>query len=157
MAERHGLSFGAEYTVLYQHASRGAGPRNAAAGDLDFFARWRAFGEEEVDAGILRLYVETRHRIGTRLAPYNLSKGLGTLNPTTTGFTEQPVAVTQLYWEQDLARGRVHLRLGKMDPAIYFFGNRINNVNIYFVSFPYSDNPAVFVQETQGATGTRPG
>ena len=141
---RHGLAFGLAYTVLYQRASRGRGPLDAAVGDLDLFGRWRAFGAEDVNAGELHLYTEWRHLLGTDIAPFNLSKSLGTLLETTTGFTNQPFAVTQLYWEQAWGRGRWSARLGKTDPAIFYFGNRINNANTYFVGFPFSDNPAVF-------------
>lgn len=141
---RYGLSFGVAYTVLYQRASRGMGPRDAAVGDLDLFGRWRAFGKEDVDAGSLYVYTEWRHLLGTDIAPFNLSKSLGTLLETTTGFTRQPYALTQLYWEQHWARGRFTARFGKLDPAIFFFGNRLNNVNTYFVGFPFSDCPAVF-------------
>lgn len=141
---RYGLSFGLAYTVLYQGAERGHGPLDAAVGDLDLFGRWRAFGTENRDAGILHVYTEWRHLLGTDIAPFNLSKSLGTLNETTTGFTKQPYALTQLYWEQAWDCGRWTARLGKMDPAVFFFGNRLNNVNTWFVGFPFSDCPAVF-------------
>ena len=113
-------------------------------GDLDVFGRWRAFGTDDFDAGTLYAYTEWRHLLGTDIAPFNLSKSIGSLHETTTGFTKQPFALTQLYWEQDWGRGRWKAQLGKLDPALSFFGNRINNVNTYFAGLPFSDNPAVF-------------
>lgn len=144
LRERLGLSFGAAYTALYQRASQGVGPLDAAVGDLDLFFRWRAFGREGFDSGAIAVYTEWRHRLGTRIAPFNLSKSIGTLWETTPLFTEQPFVPTQVFWDQEFARGRARLQIGKLDPAILYFGNRINDANLYFVGLPFGDNPSVF-------------
>ena len=141
--ERIGLRFGAAYTMLYQGADRGSGPKESWGGDLDIVGIWKPKRQRKGWEGSLQIGMEGRHRIATDIPPQSLSKTIDSLWPTVSGFNEQRFSLIQLYWGQDLFRGRMRIRIGKISPY-FFFGNRLNDASTAFLNASFSDSPAVF-------------
>lgn len=138
------LRFAAIYTLLYQHAYGGDGPRDAAGGDFDLIGTWDAIRCGKRTTGALEVAFEGRHKIETDITPSALSRTIDSLWTTTSGFNQQDFSLIQAYWRQDLLRDRLHFRVGKLSASSTFFGNRINSSSLFFLNYAFSDNPAVF-------------
>lgn len=138
------LRFAAIYTLLYQHAYGGDGPRDAAGGDFDLIGTWDAIRCGKRTTGALEVAFEGRHKIETDITPSALSRTIDSLWTTTSGFNKQDFSLIQAYWRQDLLRDRLHFRVGKLSASSTFFGNRINSSSLFFLNYAFSDNPAVF-------------
>lgn len=142
--DRVGLRFTFSYTMLYQHASGGSGPRDAAGDDVDLLGIWEPFrNDRRVDASLEAAF-EGRNRYAD-ITPSALSTTIDSLWSTTSGFNRQDFSLVQVYWRQALFDGRLHLRIGKLSPYASLFGNRFNSSSLFFVNYAFSDNPAVFM------------
>lgn len=139
------LRLAASYTMLYQHAYAGDGPRDAAGGDFDLVGTWEVIRRGGKTTGALVGELEGRHRLGTVIPPAGLVTTIDSLWTTTSGFNVQDFALIQFYWRQDLLNDRLRLRFGKLSSYSTFFGNRLNSSSLFFVNFAFSDNPAVFM------------
>lgn len=139
------IRFAATYTVIYQRASRGSGPLDAAGGDFDLLGTWEAFGAKGSNAGTLNAAFEGRHRLGTEFAPSGLSTTIDSLWTTVAGFNQQDFSLIQVYWAQELLRGRLRIKVGKLSPYSSFFGNRVNSSSTMLLNYAFADNPAVFM------------
>jgi hypothetical protein len=138
------MRFSGILTLLYQSASEGEGPREAAGGDLDILATWDAVQRGGKTTGTLEAALEGRHRLWTDITPSALSTTIDSLWTTTSGFNTQPFSLVQIYWRQSLWNGRFRFMVGKLSGYSTFFGNRINSSSLFFVNYAFSDNPAVF-------------
>lgn len=132
-----GLSFGLAYTALWQHASESLGAQDAAGGVVDFFGTWQV---RKVN-GTLGFAIDNRHSY-TRVAPGNLYRGVGSLWPSVSGYVNRDYGLKQLWWKQLFFDGLLAVTVGRTDPAAFYEGNRLQNLNQYFVDFSFSDNPA---------------
>lgn len=139
------IRLAAAYTVLYQHAYDGNGPRDAAGGDFDITGTWDAIRSRGKTTGALEGALEGRHGFDDTITPSQLANTIDSLWTTTSGFNTQPFSLVQLYWRQDLFGNRLHYRVGKLSSYSTFFGNRLNSSALFFVNFAFSDNPAVFM------------
>ncbi len=138
------MRFSGIFTLLYQDASTGKGPREAAGGDLDILVTWDAVQRRGKTTGSLEGAFEGRYRLWTDIAPSALSTTIDSLWPTVSGFNQQPFSLVQFYWRQSLWNDRLTLKIGKLSGSSTFFGNRINSSSLFFVNYAFSDNPAVF-------------
>ncbi len=139
------IRFAAAYTMVYQHASDGSGPRDALGSDFDLIARWDAIGRKACNQSALEVRFESRYKIATRIAPSGLSTTIDSLWPTVSGFGRQDLSLTQVYWKQDFLGDRLQVRLGKVSASATFFGNRLNDASLFFFNFAFSDSPEVFL------------
>lgn len=136
-----GLEIGLAYTTLWQRASDGE-IQDAAAGDLDLFARWRLLGKEDSkNRGILGINTEYRHDFGND-APRDLAADFGGLWRTSNGFGVQDPEITQCWWEQHLSKDRFVLTAGKIDADNFYNEYRYQSDSTAFVSQAFSSNPA---------------
>lgn len=142
LAEKTNFRFGMAHTMLLQQATGGPGDRTAAGGDLDLLAKWTAIGAGTKDTGILVGSTEYRYQIGA-LPPSALSGQIGTLLPTTNGFSERPFIVKELYWDQRLFDDHFRYGIGRIDPENLFGGHRLQSANTYFLNKAFSTNPTV--------------
>jgi hypothetical protein len=136
------IRLGIANTFLFQQASGGPGNRSAAAGDLDLLAKWTAVGAGTPDTGILAFAAEYRYQIGSQ-PPSALGGQIGTLTPTTNGFSERPMVVKELYWDQRLFDDHFRFALGRIDPENLFGGHRLQSANTFFLNKAFSGNPSV--------------
>jgi porin len=141
-AEQYGLHVGLAYTVLYQAATGGPGRRDAAGGDIDLFGNWRLLGaKDDPNRGALYFIAENRHQLGTPITPAGLGSEVGSLWATTFGFTEQPLALRDCYWQQHFGGDRLIVRVGKLDPQDYYNSNYWQSDNKYFLNQAFSSFP----------------
>lgn len=139
--ESMGLKFGLAYTTAFQWASDGE-EKDASAGDVDLFARWRVFGEEKSGTrSMLGVNGEYRHDFGDAV-PKDLSKQFGSLWRTTNGYGTQDPELTQCWWEQHLAEDKVVVTVGKLDADNFYNEYRYQSDSKAFLSKAFSSNPA---------------
>ncbi|MHC4939241.1 MAG: carbohydrate porin [Planctomycetota bacterium] len=115
VAKSYGFSYGADYNVLYQHASSSPGEQNAAAGAVRFFAIWDLVGRETANRGSLVFRIQHRHRIGTDITPLQLGPAVGYAGLTATVFSDRGWLLTNLLWNQVLLDGRLAFKAGIID------------------------------------------
>lgn len=142
LAAKTNLRLGFANTLLFQQATGGPGHRQAGGGDLDILAKWTAVGAGTKDTGILALAAEYRYQIGS-LTPSALGGQLGTLTPTTNGFSERPMVVKELYWDQRLFEDHFRFAVGRIDPENLFGAHRLQSANTFFLNKVFSSNPTV--------------
>lgn len=142
LAARTNLRIGIANTWLFQQATGGPGRRSAGGGDLDLLAKWTLVGAGTKDTGIAAFAAEYRYQIGDQ-PPSELGGQIGTLIPTTNGFSERPMVVKEAYWDQRLFEDRFRFAIGRIDPENLFAGHRLQSANNYFLYKAFSSNVTV--------------
>ena len=120
--EKHGFQLGLDYNALYQGASDTL-PNNkdkAASGALRLFGRWDLIGRGTKNKGTLVFKVENRHRLGTEIAPSQLSFDVGYNGITGTLFSDVGSVLVDLNWQQAFNGGSGGFIVGRYDPNDYF-------------------------------------
>lgn len=141
-AEKTNIRIGLAHTMLFQQASGGPGRRSGASGDLDLLAKWTAIGAGTKDTGVLAFASEYRYQIGD-MPPSALGGEIGTLAPTTNSFSERPIIVKELYWDQRLFEDRFRYAIGRIDPENLFGSHRLQSANTFFLNKSFSGNTTV--------------
>ncbi len=126
----YGLSFGFDYTALYQVASASPGEKDAAGGIFRAFGVWTLTGRGTRDTGALVYKVESRHRLGSEIAPQGLGFETGYAGLTAAPYGDYDWALTNLFWKQKFGDGRVALVAGQVDVTDY--------VNVYGLINPWT-------------------
>lgn len=150
--KEHGLAFGMDYNMLYQHAGESPGKQNAAGGVLRFYGTWTLAGEESGNRGVLVFKVEDRHRLGTEIAPKSLGGEIGYAGVTAPTFSDAGSVLTNLYWGQLLFENRLGFFAGIVDAADYVDVYGLANVWTDFNNLAFSTNPTIPVP-SQGMGG----
>ncbi len=117
-----GLQFGGGYATLWQHAEGNpAGTDDdAAAGILQLFGRWTAFGRESKahDQDTLVASTEWRHGYLSRV-PGQFAADYGYLGIPGLKFTDGGWLLGDLNWQMRFNGGRTGLLIGRYDPNDY--------------------------------------
>jgi porin len=140
----YGFTFGADYNALFQAATESLGEDTAAGGVVRFFGHWELLGRDSGNTGTLVFKVENRHRLGTDIVPQDLGSEVGYVGLTAQTFSDIDWALTNLFWEQKLWRGRVAFLAGVVDITDY--------VDTYSLVNPWSD----FLNQAFGTNPTIP-
>ena len=140
----YGLSFGLDYTALGQKASDSLGEDNAAGGIFRFFGNWTVVGRESGNTGSIVFKVESRHRLGTDIAPQNLGFELGYVGITGTAFSDYDGwGLTNLYWKQKFNQGRISFVAGAVDVTDYLDIYGLINPWTSFQNLSFNTNPTI--------------
>jgi len=126
----YGLSFGFDYTALYQVASSSLGKKDAAGGIFRAFGVWTLTGRGTRDTGALVYKVESRHTLGTDTPPQGLGFETGYVGLTAAPYGDYGWALTNLFWRQRFGDGRVALVAGQVDVTDY--------LNVYGLINPWT-------------------
>ena len=141
--EKYGLSIGFDYTALGQHITNSLGEDNAAGGIFRFFGNWTVIGRESGNTGSIVYKIETRHRLGTDVAPLNLGFEAGYLGIPGTPFSDYGWGVTNLYWKQRFNSGRVSFVAGAVDVTDYLDVYGMLNPWTSFQNLAFLTNPTI--------------
>ncbi len=136
-----GLKLGLAYTMLYQHATEGSEPRDAGAGDVDLLGRWTLWSADEMP-GVVSFGGEWRHSFADT-TPFELRNSFGSLWRTTAGFNTQTFRLVELWFEQDIIKDRLELRVGKINPNLVYDTFAWKGENSFFINQAFSLNPAI--------------
>ena len=142
--EEYGFSFGFDYNALFQAASDGQGEDTAAGGVFRAYGQLTLVGKDTENTGIITYKVESRHRLGTEIAPKGLGADIGYAGLTAVTFSNIDWALTNLYWNQHLLDNRLAFVGGIVDTTDY--------VDVYGLVNPWTDfnNYAFTTNPTRG-------
>jgi porin len=146
LADRYGLAFGTDYMATLQAASQSPGSDEATTGIFRFFGSWDVFGRASGNTGSLVYKVEHRHDLGTRTAAQDLGFELGYVGLTATSFGEFRNAgwgLTNLFWRQRLAAGRITTLAGLVDATDYLDLYGLGNPFTHFANLAFLLNPTI--------------
>jgi porin len=139
----YGLSFGFDYTALYQEVTESPGEDSAAGGIFRFFGNWTVIGRESGNAGSIVFKVENRHRLGTDIPPQDLGFEAGYLGIPGTAFSDYHWGVTNLYWQQRFRDGEFNFIAGVVDVTDYLDIYGLTNPWTQFHNLVFLTNPTI--------------
>lgn len=143
LAAEYGLAFSLDYQALGQTVSSSLGDKSAAGGIFRAYGSWTLLGRDSGNTGTLVFKVENRHRIGTEVAPQNLGFEAGALSITGTMFSELDWGLTNLYWQQRLANGKITVVFGQIDVTDYLDVYGMINPVTSFSNLSFLTNPTI--------------
>jgi len=114
-----GLSLGADYNILLQHASESPGINDAVGGVARLYGKWKPFNSDAVNASSLVFKLENRHRIDAPIAPNELGPAVGYAGLTAVPFSDAGNVLTNLYWYQGYNENRFAFVAGIVDVTDY--------------------------------------
>jgi porin len=115
----HGLRFGIDYTMLYQHLSESLTEEDyALSGILRAYGEWIPLGRQNENAGRLVFKVDQRHKINGDVTAANLGGEAGYIGQTGVLFNDIGWEVIDFNWQQGLGDGG-GLIAGRFDPMDY--------------------------------------
>ena len=131
LQEKHGLSFGIDYSMAYLGASDSPADAEdrASSGMARFYGSWDLVGRESGNTGAFVWKVEHRHNYSTLPASafgFNLGYA-GLIEPP---FSDQGLRWTNLYWRQRWSEGRIAAVVGFLDATDY--------VDVYALASPWT-------------------
>jgi len=146
--KRIGLAWQLNYNVLTMHATDSLGEDEATGGVLELNATWDLVNRHSPNKGTLGFRVESRHKLGTKIAPAALGGELGTLWRPDVLWSERDLSLSQLWWEQRFLNGRGAVRFGKLITPAVIYDNfllrvpqfAIQNEAFTFSATPFPDN-----------------
>lgn len=153
--EQHGFSFGGDYNLLYQNASKSSGEDNAAGGVLRFYGTWKLTGHDSLDSGSLVFKVENRHKLVTDIAPQQLGAEFGYAGLTAITFSNAGNVLTNLYWQQTFNDNRIAFLAGIVDTTDYVTVYGLVNPWTDFSNLAFSTDPTIPVPNQGGGAAVR--
>ncbi len=143
LASEHGLAIGFDYQSLFQAATASLGDDTAASGIFRAYASWTLFGQDSGNTGTFVAKVENRHNY-TDTVPQNLGFAAGAVSITGTMFSDYDGwGLTNLYWQQKLADGRISIVAGQVDVTDYLDVYGLINPLTAFQNLAFSTNPTI--------------
>jgi porin len=144
--KNYGLSFGLDYTPLFQWASDSlTGEDKAAGGIFRFYGNWTLLGRESGNTGSIVYKVESRHRLGTDIAPQDLGFEIGYFGLTSGPFSDFGWGLTNLYWQQKFKEGRISFIAGVVDSTDYVDLYGLINPWTAFSNLAFLTDPTIAV------------
>lgn len=141
---RTGLNWEVNYNILYMKASESLGQDEAAGGVFALNAIWELVNRGCPNKGVLGFRVESRHKLGTAIAPVGLGAEIGSLWSPDVLWSERRLSLSQFWWEQRFLSGRGAVRVGKLiSPAVIYdnFLLRVPQFAIQSEAFSLSATP----------------
>ncbi len=115
LAENYGLSFSLDYTTALMGANNTIADENFfASGAARFFGAWSPFGRESGNTGTFVWKVEHRHGY-TNVPASGTASQIGYVGLIMPVLSDIESRMTNLYWKQNVAKGRVELVAGFLD------------------------------------------
>ena len=145
----YGLQLSIDESMFYQVSTSrrpgGVGETDAAGGLVRTYGQWTLLGRESNHPGQLVFKGENRHRMGTRLTPFDLGFEAGSILPTGTFFNDFSYGVTNLFWKQYLCDRDLVFAVGKIDVTDFIDVYGLINPLMHFVNLGFSTNPTIAV------------
>jgi porin len=138
-----GLSLGADYNILLQHASESPGINDAVGGVARLYGKWKPFNSDAVNASSLVFKLENRHRIDTPIAPNELGPAVGYAGLTAVPFSDAGNVLTNLYWYQGYNENRFAFVAGIVDVTDYVDVYGLVSEWTDFSNLAFSTNPTI--------------
>lgn len=141
--KQHGFSFGGDYNLLYQDASKSPGEDHAGGSVFRLYGTWQLLGRNTPDHGSLVFKVENRHKLGTDIAPQQLGAEIGYAGLTAITYSDAGVLLTNLYWNQSFKNNSIAFVAGIVDTTDYVDVYGLINPWTDFSNLTFSTNPTM--------------
>ena len=145
----HGFSFSVDYSAVGLGADSSLGDDRSAGGMIRFFGSWDLVGRGTKNTGAFVWKVEHRHAY-TDVAPSGFQFNLGSVGLIEPPFSDQGLRLTNLYWRQRLAGGRVTLMGGFVDATDYVDVYALASPWNGFLNFAFSSGTTTLAVPTEG-------
>ena len=145
LAESCGLQLSIDESMFYQTATSSLGESDAASGLVRVYGQWTFAGQGTATPSQIVFKGENRHRMGTRITPFDLGFEAGSILPTGTFFSEFNYGVTNLYWKQYLCGGDLVFAVGEIDVTDFIDVYGLMNPLTHFINLGFSTNPTIAV------------
>jgi porin len=129
LTEKHGFSFGIDYSAAWLGADSSPSEDRAAGGMLRFFGSWDLVGRNTKNTGAFVWKVEHRHGY-TDVAPSGFGFNLGYVGLFEPPFSDQGLRWTNFFWRQRWKEGKVTVLAGFLDATDY--------VDVYSLASPWT-------------------
>ena len=149
LKESSGFGFGLDYTSLYFKGTESVGVDEAGSGNLRLFGSWELVGRESGNTGALVWKVEHRHGY-TDVPVSGLGFQLGYVGLQGPPFSDAGLLLTNLYWRQSLAKGRLVLVGGWVDATDYLDIYGLISPWLHFSNFAFGTGSATIPAPNQG-------
>jgi porin len=149
LSEKHGLSFGVDYSAAYLGADDSPGEDRAASGMVRFFGSWDLVGRGTKNTGAFVWKVEHRHGY-TDVAPGSFGFELGYVGLFIPPFSDQGLRLTNLFWRQRFNGGRITLLGGYVDPTDYLDVYALASPWTGFLNFAFSTGTTTLAIPNEG-------
>jgi porin len=140
-----GLQLSVDESMFYQAATSSLGETDAASGLVRVYGQWTLLGRGSSNPGQLVFKGENRHRMGTRITPFDLGFEAGSILPTGTFFSEFNYGVTNLFWKQYFCDRDFVFAIGKIDVTDFVDVYALLNPLMHFINLGFSTNPTIAV------------
>lgn len=141
--EKTGLSFGTDYTAIYQVATESLGEDDTAGGIWRIFGNLTVLGKKSGNTGSIVFKVENRHGLGTNISPQGFGFNLGYIGLTAAPYNNFGWGLTNLYWQQKLFEGRFSFIAGIVDVTDYLNIYGLVNPWISFSNLAFSTGTTI--------------
>jgi porin len=142
LKKRIGLSFGSDYSSLYEVATSSPGADDGAAGMWRLFGSWEILDRKGPFTGSLIFKGENRHDIKSEVTPLPLAFGFGSALPSGVPFNDAGWILTNLFWKQKVG-DRVTLQFGQVDATDYLDLYGLVNPWTQFTNLAFLTNPTI--------------
>jgi len=137
LKDKMGLGFGLDYSAAYFSANKSLGYRNASSGMVRFYGSWDLIGKGANNTGAFILKIEHRHKYGV-IPPQALGFELGYIGMFDPPFNNDGFRMTNFYWRQRFAGGRVAMVAGLLDATDYIDVYGLASPWLHFTNFAFS-------------------
>ena len=115
LKDRHGLDFSVDYNATSIKATNTLNEEDTFSGGVfRFFGQWDLVGRDSGNTGSLIWKVENRHGY-TDIPPSGTKNEIGYVGLISPTFSDIGTRLTNLYWRQNLNKGRVEIVAGFLD------------------------------------------
>jgi len=130
LREKHGFSFSLDYSAGFVGATNTLNTEDSfAGGAVRFFGSWDLVGRESGNTGTFIWKVEHRHKY-TDIPPNGTAGEIGLIGVTSPNFSDIGSRLTNLYWKQNLNKGRLEIIAGMIDTTDW--------VDLYGLASPWT-------------------
>lgn len=154
---RTGIDFSIDYTAVALSATESFNDDGAASGMVRFFGSWDLAGKGDEYTGALIWKIENRHKY-TDVAPngFALSE-LGYVGLVSPPFSDEGTRLTNLFWRQRWAGGRVSMNAGFLDVTDFLDVYMMASPWTGFMNFAFSTGSATIALPNDSALGVAVG
>lgn len=135
--EKTGLSFGLDYSSAYFNANNSLSETSASSGMVRLYGSWNLIGKGAENTGTFIFKVEHRHKYGqTSLKNFGFEMGyVGMILPP---FSNDEFRMTNFYWRQHFADGKISMVVGLLDATDYIDVYGLASPWMHFTNFAFS-------------------
>ena len=137
LKDKTGLSFGLDYSAAYFSANKTSGEKQASSGMLRLYGSWELVGKKSGNSGAFIYKVEHRHKYGA-IPPKSLGFEMGYVGLIDPPFNDEGLRLTNFYWRQRFAGGRIAVVAGLLDATDYVDVYAMASPWMHFTNFAFS-------------------